>query len=55
MILGTGYFDSVRLSSEAADYFDKMGCMVVARPTPEAITAFNQSKARKIGLFHVTC
>ncbi len=55
LILGTGQYDSVRLSPEAAAYFEKRDCAVIAKPTPEAIEAFNKSKARKIGLFHVTC
>jgi hypothetical protein len=25
------------------------------QPTPKAIQAFNRSRAKKIGLFHVTC
>jgi hypothetical protein len=56
LILGTGQYDSVRLSPEAAEYFDKKGCDVVARPTPEAIGLYNKTTAKnKIGLFHVTC
>jgi len=55
LILGTGQYDSVRLSKEAAEYFDKKGCRVIARPTPDAVDRFNESKKEKIGLFHVTC
>lgn len=55
LVLGTGQDDQVRLSKDAAEYFDKKGCKVIARPTPEAIDAFNRSGKRKIGLFHVTC
>ena len=56
LILGTGQSDNVRLSPEAAEYFAKKDCAVVAKPTPQAIEAFNRSRARKkIGLFHVTC
>ncbi len=55
LILGTGQDDNVRLSEEAAEYFDKKGCKVNAQPTPEAIDVFNKSRKRKIGLFHVTC
>jgi hypothetical protein len=56
LILGTGQSDNVRLSPEAAEYFAKKDCAVVAKPTPQAIEAFNRSKIRKkIGLFHVTC
>lgn len=55
LILGTGQYDNVRLSPEAAAYFEKKDCPVIAKPTPEAIGTFNKSKAKKIGLFHVTC
>jgi hypothetical protein len=55
LILGTGQFDNVRLSPEAAEYLKKKDCPVTAMPTPQAIRAYNKSKARKIGLFHVTC
>jgi hypothetical protein len=36
-------------------YFAKKGCTVLLRPTPKAIQTFNNSHAKKIGLFHVTC
>jgi hypothetical protein len=55
LILGTGQYDNVRLSPEAAEYFEKKRCPVVAIPTPEAILAYNRSKEKRIGLFHVTC
>ncbi len=55
LVLGTGQYDNVRLSKEAAEYFDKKGCKVIAQPTPAAIGMFNQSTKEKIGLFHVTC
>ena len=55
LVLGTGQDDNVRLSEEAAEYFDRKGCKVIARPTPAAIDAFNESGKRKVGLFHVTC
>ncbi|HVP28554.1 MAG TPA: MTH938/NDUFAF3 family protein [Myxococcota bacterium] len=55
LILGTGQHDSVRLSPEAADFFTRKHCEVLAEPTPGAIVAFNRAKGRKIGLFHVTC
>ncbi len=55
LVLGTGQDDNVRLSKEAAEYFDKKGCKVIAQPTPDAIETFNRSKKGTIGLFHVTC
>ncbi len=55
LILGTGQYDSVRLSEEAKDFFDRQGCKVVMAATPNALNLFNRSVAGKIGLFHVTC
>lgn len=55
LILGTGQFDNVRLSKEAAEFFDKKGCKIVAAATPNALNLYNCSVAKKIGLFHVTC
>lgn len=54
-IVGSGQTGNVHLSPEAEVYFAKKGCKVLLQPTPEAIRLFNRSKARKIGLFHVTC
>ena len=46
---------NVHLSPEAKAYFEKHGCKVLLKPTAEAITAFNRSHGKKVGLFHVTC
>ena len=55
LVIGTGHHDNVRLSKEAAEYFDKKGCKVIAQPSPHAIGTFNKSRKAKVGLFHVTC
>jgi len=55
IIIGSGQFGNVQLSPEAKTYFAKHDCEVLLKPTSEAIGAFNRSRARKIGLFHVTC
>jgi hypothetical protein len=54
-IIGSGQIGNVHLSPEAEAYFAKKGCKVLLQPTPEAIRLFNESHAKKIGLFHVTC
>jgi hypothetical protein len=54
-LLGSGQMGNVHLSLEAEAYFAKKGCTVLLQPTPEAIRTFNNSPAKKIGLFHVTC
>ena len=55
LIVGAGQMGNVHLSPEAEAYFAKMGCQVLLLSTPQAIYAFNKSKAKKAGLFHVTC
>jgi hypothetical protein len=55
LILGSGQMGNLHLSPEAEAYFAKKGCKVVLQPTPEAIRVFNRSRAKKAGLFHVTC
>jgi hypothetical protein len=55
LIIGTGQHDSVRLSDEAASYFQREQCQVELLATPQAIQAWNESEGAVIGLFHVTC
>jgi hypothetical protein len=55
IIIGAGQDGNVSLSAEAKDYFDDHGCNVVLQRTPQAIDAFNRSRAHKIALMHVTC
>lgn len=55
LIFGTGQVGVAMLSEEAAEYFKRKRCQVLALPTPEAIWAWNQAQGTVIGLFHVTC
>ena len=55
IIIGSGQLGNVHLSKEAEAYFKKHGCKVRLEPTAQAIDVFNQSRRKKIGLFHVTC
>ena len=55
VVIGSGQMDNVRLSPEAEAYFERKGCEVLLEPTPAAIRTFNRSRAKRIGLFHVTC
>ena len=55
LIIGSGQFGNVELSPEAEAYLAKQHCKVLLQPTPAAIRLFNDSKAKKVGLFHVTC
>jgi hypothetical protein len=55
VVIGSGQMGNVQLSAEAEAYFETKGCEILLKPTPEAIRMFNRSRARRIGLFHVTC
>jgi hypothetical protein len=55
LIIGTGQFDMVKLSDEAAGYFERKKCQVDLLPTKKAIKAWNEAEGNVIGLFHVTC
>jgi hypothetical protein len=55
LIVGSGQIGNVRLSPEAESYFPRKDCKVLLQRIPEAIQVFNRSRAKKIGLFHVTC
>jgi hypothetical protein len=55
LIIGTGQYDNVRLSEEAADYFERKHCRVDLEPTPRAIQTWNEARGAIAGLFHVTC
>jgi hypothetical protein len=55
VVIGSGQMGHVHLSPEAEAYFERKGCEVVLKPTPEAIRMLNRSRTKRIGLFHVTC
>ncbi len=55
LVVGTGQHGMAGLSADAAAYLEARGCAVDARPTPQAIDAFNAAEPGTVGLFHVTC
>ena len=57
LVLGSGQYGNVKLSPEAAEFFEHHHCQVILLPTSDAIEIYNNTgdKARTIGLFHVTC
>jgi hypothetical protein len=55
IVIGAGQSGMLKLSDEAADFFDKKKCAVELYPTPEAIRCWNEAKAPAIALFHITC
>ena len=55
IIIGTGQSGLVKLSDEAAAFFQQVNCKVELLPTPEAIHLWDNAKSPTIGLFHITC
>jgi hypothetical protein len=55
LLIGTGHFGRVKLSDEAATYFQARGYQVNLLPMRKAIKAWNEASGDLIGLFHVTC
>jgi hypothetical protein len=55
LIIGTGQSGMVKLSPEAAAYFEQKHCAVELLPTPQALRRWNEAAGKTIGLFHVTC
>jgi hypothetical protein len=55
VVIGSGQMGNVHLPPEAEAYFERKGCEILLKPTPEAIEMLNRSHANRIGLFHVTC
>jgi len=55
LLIGAGHFGRVRLSPEAAEFFQTLDCPVTILPTPQAVKAWNEHREEIIGLFHITC
>jgi hypothetical protein len=55
LIIGAGQFGRVKLSDEAAGFFQDRNCQVDVMPTKAAMEAWNQAGDGVIGLFHITC
>src|SRR6202171_4429655 len=52
VVIGSGQMGNVHLSPDAEAYFERKGCVVLLKPTPEPIRMFNRSRARWLGLFY---
>ncbi len=55
IIIGSGQYDKLKLSEEAADFFEEKKCKVKLMPTPDAVRYWNRYEGHAIGLFHITC
>ena len=55
LLIGGGQHGMVKLSDEAAAFFQERHCPVLIQPTPQAMLTWNEAKGAVIGLFHITC
>jgi hypothetical protein len=55
LIIGSGQSGMVKLSDEAAKFFEQKHCQVEVLSTPEAIEYWNELESPANGLFHITC
>jgi hypothetical protein len=55
VVIGSGQMGNVHLSPDAEAYFERKGCVVLLKPTPEAIRMFNRVARQVDRALHVTC
>ena len=55
VIIGSGQYDTARLSPEAERYFAKRKCAVDVCATPGAVALYNSAASATAAMFHVTC
>lgn len=55
LLIGSGMFDKVRLSDQAADFFRSNNTTVIILPTGKAVRYWNDRHVPMVGLFHITC
>ena len=55
LLIGSGLFNRVHLSEEAAAYLQKRGVEVMILPTRKAVKFWNAAEPPMIGLFHISC
>jgi len=55
LIVGAGQFGTVKLSDDAAAFFEERNCAVELLPMGQAVEAWNRAKDAALGLFHITC
>lgn len=55
LIIGTGYHGKMVVPKEVKNFIEDMGIRTIVLPTEEAVKVFNETKAKKVGAFHLTC
>jgi len=55
LIIGRGFHEMVRLTDDARAYLETLGIQWQELPSPEAVTAYNETEGPKALFLHVTC
>lgn len=55
LVIGTGYNARMMVPGELMETLEKIGIKTIALPTQDAVKVFNETKAKKVGAFHLTC
>ncbi|MEM1593039.1 MAG: Mth938-like domain-containing protein [Archaeoglobaceae archaeon] len=55
LIIGTGYNGRMVVPEEVKKFLEEKGIKAIVLPTQEAVKVFNETKAKKVGAFHLTC
>jgi len=57
LIIGTGYYGTMKVPSEVVEYLNKKGITASIEKTPEAVEIYNRviSKRAAIAALHLTC
>lgn len=55
VIIGSGQYGVLELSSQAWRYFRDKGCDVKLLPTPDAVEEWNDAHGNVVSMFHITC
>lgn len=58
LVVGTGYYGIIKISSEVNEILKAQAIKLIAQPTKEACQTFNkllETNKRVVGAFHLTC
>jgi hypothetical protein len=55
LLIGGGQRGMVKLSDEAAEFFDGKNCLVEITPMNKAAKIWNEGRGSVIAMFHITC
>ncbi|MFN3384794.1 MAG: Mth938-like domain-containing protein [Archaeoglobaceae archaeon] len=55
LIVGMGYNGRMVVPEDLKIFLEERGIRTIALPTQQAVKVFNETKAKKVGAFHLTC